>query len=304
MSSVEEYFIWTEAFNCVEILEPFLESFRTHHAHPIHVFTSPEEKALVPKIDGVRVLTPSDNWLTCILFCSSKRIAKGYTKGHLGTARLWSNIFRTRKEKILIHIDADTIFVGECIQPIIEEIKQGTDICGTRRPYFYRSYRKKGRDGKLLDKHPDLVNTDLLGIRNLSLPRRFSPLFTRNIRGKRPLRYPVVDFFDPITLSIAYGGGRLRYLDSPLQGSRGVNQLDSPIFMNRISFAAVGSGLNFFKNPKIVTSSGYRDFALSSFSLYSKYILDCDVGIPTLGDAELIQKISKLDKETWTLRNV
>ena len=303
MLSTKTVFIWTEAFNCVEILPPFLESFRAHHDLPIHVFTSKKEEEKVPRIKSVTVSDVSKNWISKLYLTSPKAISRGYKKGHLGTARIWSNIIRSRREDILIHLDADTVFLGECLSELIENVSAGYDVVGTRRPYFNRGYRKDGRDGRRLDKHPDVLNTDIIAFRRSAIPRRLSPLLTRRIRGKRPLRYPVIDYFDPIIFEMIRTGKKIGYLDSLDSGDRGFANPNSRIFQSRISFAAVGSGLNFHKNPHVETSPGYRAYALASYSLYAKYLLGIDTGIKTLENPDIENKLKKLDKSSWTLRS-
>jgi hypothetical protein len=71
-----------------------------------------------------------------------------------------------------------------------------------------------------------------------------------------------------------------------------------------ISFAAVGSGCNFYKNPQVQTSESYREFALASFSLYSKYLLDKEIGVNPLDSPYLVNLLEKLDKKTWTLNGI
>jgi hypothetical protein len=97
-------------------------------------------------------------------------------------------------------------------------------------------------------------------------------------------------------------GRKIKYIDSPDRGSSSLPNYDSEFFKNRISFAAVGSGLNFFKNPRVMTSPGYRDYALASYSLYAKYLLDQETGIKPLDNPEILEKLKRLDKSNWTLR--
>ena len=73
------------------------------------------------------------------------------------------------------------------------------------------------------------------------------------------------------------------------------------LLQSRISFAAVGSGLNFLKHPDIQTSPGYRAYAISSFALFSKYLLDYEIGAETLENPDLEAKLKKLNKDTWKL---
>jgi hypothetical protein len=111
----------------------------------------------------------------------------------------------------------------------------------------------------------------------------------------------VVDFFDPVLFQAINKKRRVLYVDSPERGTQSLPNFQSEIFSHRISFAAVGSGLNFFKNPEVNTSPGYRAYAISSYALYAKYLLDADLGIPTLDNPEIEERLKILDQETWTL---
>ena len=297
----DEIFIWTEAFNCSEILPPFLKSFRKHHKFAINIATSKDEYEKLPNIEKMFLLPIENNLLSKISRTNEKGILGGFKKGHLGTARLWSNVIRNRREKYLIHLDADTIFLGDVISPIVNALNENYDFVGTRRPYLHRGYRTQGKDAERLDRHPDALNTDIIGMRRKAIPGRHSPLFSRWIRGKRPIRYPVVDFFDPVLFQAINKKRRVLYADSPERGTQSLPNFQSEIFSRRISFAAVGSGLNFFKNPEVNTSPGYRAYAISSYALYAKYLLDADLGIPTLDNSEIEERLKILDQETWTL---
>lgn len=303
MLSPKNIFIWTEAFNCTEILPPFLESFRKHHDLPLNVVVGDDESHLVPKISGVKALTLGSNLRSIFYKNSEPQIKKGYRLGHLGTARIWSRLIQERKEEFFIHLDADTVFLSDTVNHLISNLESGFDFVGTRRPYRNRGYRLTGKDAAKLNNHPDVLNTDFIGFRRRAIGNRYSPLLTRWIRGKRPLRYPVVDFFDPVLIKAISRGFRILYIDSPDDGNHALPNFDSEFFKNRISFAAVGSGLNFFKNPGVETSPGYKSYALSSFALYSKHLLDSDIDIPVLDNPEILAKLMRLDKKSWTLRN-
>jgi len=302
MSQGKSAFIWTEAYNCVEILPPFLKSFREHHNLGINVIVAKSEADLVPKIEGVNALTLEPNFKSNLLRNSEKHVSLGYKSGHLGTARIWSYLIQNRSEEFFVHLDADTVFLAESVSALIDRLKRGYDFVGTRRPYKNRGYRLEGRDGTLLDKRPDALNTDFLAFRPSAISSRHSPLLTRWIRGKRPIRYPVVDFFDPIIFRALSQGRKISYIDSPDVGSSSLPNYESEFFKNRISFAAVGSGLNFLKNPSVQTSPGYREYALASYSLYAKYLLDQETGIDPLDNPEILEKLKRLDKPSWTLK--
>ena len=297
----DDFFIWTEAYNCAEILPPFLESFRKHHNFPIYIATSREEFDELPKIAGVSLLPVKNSLLSLINYTNSRAIRRGFKSGHLGTARIWSYIIQNRREKFLIHLDADTVFLGEVVTRLLEGLRSDYDFVGTRRPYLHRGYRTTGRDARLLDRRPDALNTDIIGFRRDAVPGRYSPLLTRWIRGKRPLRYPVVDYFDPVLFRAIDRNKKVLYLDSPERGTQSTPNHKADVHLNRISFAAVGSGVNFHKHPEIETSPGYRSYAISSFALYSKYLLNRDIGENTLDNPEIENKLKKLNKKTWKL---
>ena len=63
MKSLKSYFIWTEAFNCGEILNPMLASFLKHHDFPIHVFASDSDFQEVDVKSHLLVHNPYPNKL-------------------------------------------------------------------------------------------------------------------------------------------------------------------------------------------------------------------------------------------------
>ena len=58
-----------------------------------------------------------------------EKILKGYKKGHKGTAILWDYLINSRTEKILIHLDSDTIFLNDIVTDLIHAIdNEGNSI--------------------------------------------------------------------------------------------------------------------------------------------------------------------------------
>jgi hypothetical protein len=94
---------------------------------------------------------------------------------------------------------------------------------------------------------------------------------------------------------------KVLYLDSPFDGFSSQTNFDSDFMQQRISFSAVGSGINFYKNPDVSIPAGYRSYALASFSLYSKYVLGQDLEVEPLSHEDLENKLIALDKEHWIL---
>ncbi len=294
-------FVWTEAFNCGEILPPMISSYLQHHDLPIHVYGTKNDLSYLnveSKLLRKELLSENEKYKKI-----EKKVLKGYKNGHLGTAILWKFLISTRPEDIFIHIDSDTVFVNNGIKEIIEALKQKDfSIAGSRRPYRHRHYRLNGKDHETLNNMPDAVNTDCFGFKTDLIKKRPKFLLKRKILGKRTSFVPNIDFFDPITFEIIGQGGKICYLDSPDEGAHSKPNKQSSFFQSRISFAAVGSGSNFFKNPNVNTSVGYRNFALKSYSLYAKKLLNIDTGLELLNDQEIEEKLSRLDKANWTLR--
>lgn len=296
-----EIFVWTEAFNCSEILDPMLDSYLTHHNHTIHVYATQNDfKKVETTSKLIKREVFSKEGIKGKIF--EKILLNKFKKGHSGTAHLWAHLIRTRKEKVFLHLDADNIFVKETLNDLIDSVlKDGYSLAGSRRPYKFRVYRKNGKDADNLSLRPDVVNTDCFAF-NTDYITKFPKFWLRRkINGKRISLKPVVDFFDPVSFEIISKGGKVKYMDSNEKGSSSITDFSSDFMQKRISFAAVGSGINIYKNPNIKTSEGYARFALASYSLYSKEILGVDLGIESLGDMELISKLSRLNKKTWIL---
>lgn len=294
-------FIWTEAFNCGEILNPMLSSYIKHHSHPIHIFGSKEDFREVT-IKSDLIIFENLRKKTKFFSISEYKVLNGYKKGHEGTAILWEHIINSRNERILIHLDSDTIFLNDVVTDLVYAIQdEGYHIAGSRRAYKHRNYRREGRDGQKLDLRPDCVNTDCFAFTKEYFRKHPRFWLKRKILGKRVSLKPVVDFFDPITFEIIKNGGRIKFMDSPDQSISSIINHESEFMKNRISFAAVGSGCNFYKNGSDGIPNGYSNFALSSYSLYSSYLLHKDIGIPHLNDLSLLSKIKKLDQRNWIL---
>jgi hypothetical protein len=297
-----EAFIWTEAFNCGEILQPMLTSYVKHNKHPIHVYGTINDLNEI-SINSELVIPHSLESERYLLKSVEYRILKGYKRGHLGTATLWEYLINTRQENIFIHLDADTIFLGDSVTDLINTIAiEGYAIAGSRRPYKNRPYRKNGKGSKRLDLYPDAVNTDCFAFNSIFIRKHPAVLLRRKILGRRTSLLPVIDFFDPVTFDIIKRGGKIKYMDSPGDGFHSSLNLESNFIKSRISFAAVGSGCNFFKNGHIGIPEGYASFALQSYSLYASHFLEKNIGIPKLSNDYLLKQLEKLDKINWILK--
>jgi hypothetical protein len=297
----KDLFVWTEAFNCGEILNPMVSSYLKHNNQPLNIFATEEDfKHLT--ITSNLILKHNLDSVT-LRFISNEnlesKILNDYQNGHKGTSRLWSYIIKSNRDKYLLHIDADTIILADVISDLYSAIKnENYSIAGSRRPYKMRTYRLSETK---LDSLPDLVNTDCF----IFDPRKISIYpswyLRRKIFGKRPILHPSIDFFDPISFEIIRKKGRIKYMDSEIQNSVGLTNMTSNFMTKRISFAAVGSGLNFYKNKNTNVPEGYKKFALSSYSLFAQYVLKTHIPIPPLENNELIEKLKRLDIEEWEL---
>jgi hypothetical protein len=299
--SKADVFIWTEAYNCGPLLDAFLDSYFKHNTQEINVFCKSSDLSTnLKKYD--RVIFHNSETIPSFSKTES-RILNNYLNGHKGTATLWSYLIKKRPEKYLLHLDADTIFLGEILNNLIDIIVEGNySIVGTRRPYLMRSYRKVGLDSKLLNLRPDAVNTDYFIFDRQKLAKYNIRILERMVVGKRTSFLPIVDFFDPATFKLANYRNGIYYIDSPQDGAKANSNPLHESFTKRISFAAVGSGMNFWNHPQIDIPTGYKDFALSSYSLYSKYILGAELNYPVLKDPLIIEKLEKLDRASWTLK--
>ena len=302
---MRDLFIWTECFNCPELIRPVSLSFMKHHPNlELNVFCFEDESERVRASGNTVIRKLGESNRLAIYRRDEKGIRYGYkTKSHLGTARAWANIIHSYPAKFYIHLDSDQIFLGDLLTEMIEKLMSGFDVVGTRRPYFHRGYRKSGKDGAWLDLRQDSVNTDLLGISRKVIGNLWSPIAVRKIRGRRTTLKPVVDFFDPVFFSAISGGSTVFYLDSENQIPVGKSNENSRFYTDRLVFAAVGSGANFWTNPESISSPGYKEYALQSYSLWRKWIESAPIPYKTLEAPELESRLIRLDQETWTLKS-
>jgi len=295
-----------EALGCAEILKPSLLSYLAHHEQELHVIVYENEREFIPLDNRLIVLAIKEDSLyegLDSLEVSATNLREAFQKGHNGTALLWSKIISMRKEDYLVHLDADTIFLDDVVTPILTKLNQGFGIVGTRRLYRNSSFRRKKLEKLLLHFRRDAISTHCFGFNKerISLDKTKLTQFI-NGQGRNRISqriFPVVDFFDRLTFNIARNGG-IYYLDSSNQERHGVYEIKNEFEDKMISFAAVGSGCAFYKNPKAVSSQSYREFALASYSLYSRALLDKEIEVEPLHDPILLEKLARLDTKNWS----
>lgn len=295
-------FVWTEALGCGEILLPCLGSYVAHHDSPIHVYIYDDDLSKVPIHPLIipQVVTdtkPIDGILKSTL-------VEAYKFGHRGTATLWASLISNRSEDFMIHLDSDSIFLADVVTPIIDKLQNGFGAVGTRRPYRYRQNRKFNYFSFVHHFQPDALNTHCFGFNRTKIVVNQNILIGL-IEGRARNRlisrlYPIIDFFDRVTFYLRSKSG-IYYLDSKSQSKSGHHDRNGAIESSMISFAAVGSGCAYYKNPESSTSESYKDFAIRSYSLYSAFLLGKKIDYPMLDSPFLVGQIQKLDKSTWKL---
>lgn len=292
-------YIWTEALGCGEILPPMLASYLHHHNLPIHVFIYGEDLEYLPEDNRVIPLLITDSKNSII---ERSVLENAFLTGHAGTALLWARIIQTVKNRNLIHLDADTVFTGNVTNLLLQN-KQKAAVVGSRRPYRKSSARKGMRKLQLRFR-PDAVNThcflfdpELLDLDEMSM---VNSILAKDRSFLDKIFRPVIDFFDPVTFQLRKTGG-IYYMDSAHQGKHGGYSREGELESRMISFSAVGSGSSIYKGKSTVSSETYREFALQSYSLYSKHLLDKVIDSPILDSKFLHEKLNRLNKKNWSL---
>lgn len=310
-----DYFIWTEAIGCGEILPPFLDSYAKHHSTPIHVIGYkrdleflPDSKLFIPFEIGEDAKYQAGKLTArgAKLATSQRLVSSAYDSGHSGTALVWALLIAERPEKIMLHLDADTVFLGNVVEPVLAIAQKGYGVIGTRRCYRNSKANKSGWQRIATHFMADTVNTHLFAFRRDLLTEEIEDL-RELIRGAHPNRilgvlFPVIDFFDRVTFRLKRRAG-VFYLDSEDQGKHGHHSHSTPLESRMITFSAVGSGLAFSRNPGAKVPESYKDYALRSYSLYANNLLESGFDYPQLENPWVRGQLAKLDKKTWTLRD-
>jgi hypothetical protein len=131
-----------------------------------------------------------------------KDLRDAYQHGHEGTAFLWAKIIANRTEDFLLHLDSDTVFLGDVVSPIIAQLESGYGVVGTRRPYKeqVRNGNVKGYRRFQFYFYRDAVNTYAFGFDRRSIKLKSFQDIQDKIRAKYSSRilqriFPVIDFF-------------------------------------------------------------------------------------------------------------
>jgi len=322
----KDTFVWTEVYNCGEIGAVAISSFLKHHPDMVvHVYGAAEDLAFIPEVPTVRkVLLPSDcsskfsSWLWRMLGIGKPSITesylkKGFSQGHLGTARLWSYLIACRPETKMIHFDSDIVFLGDMVTEVQKRLDT-YDLVGPVRNY------KHNQNGLDYVRHlADLTQTCCFGFNKSKInSHRFSELVKMSLGSYNPKGHPVIDFFDPIMFEILGNQGNIFFLDHDevggcnLQGSRqnaftAINDFETPFKIDfgskLIHFSAVGSGLNIYSNKVVRIPESYRQYALDRYALFAQVFYGRDIGIDLSPYDLLIDHLNRIDMEQWIYKN-
>ena len=296
----KEIYIWTEALGCGEILPPMLASFLHHHDRNINVFVYEEDLIYLPSDPRVIPQVISTGRSTLI---NRFELERAFTEGHEGTALLWAHIIEEHLQKRLIHLDADSIFLGDVVTQLLS-VEGDFAVIGSRRPYRFSKARNSLRKLQLFFM-PDAVNTHCFLFEPSTLSLEISEMKRLILARQRTffekLMHPILDFFDPITFKLRKDG-RIYYMDSENQSQHGDYSRFGTLESKMISFSAVGSGSAIYNGKTIVASESYKKFALASFALYSKFLLGKDLNLEMLESSFLVEKLENLNMESWELR--
>lgn len=266
----QSLFIFTELYRCGKVGRIALKSFCYHHPNtPVHVFCTEEDIFWLGEHPNV-IVENSAAW---------KHVQKGFDQGHSGTARLWSEVIRSRPETYIIHFDSDVIFLAECLSDITSKFNEGFDLVGS-----IRNYRHNPNNRDDVRHLPDLCQTAFFGFNRKKITRFPRYLLRRMCKGTfNPYFHPVIDFFDPVMFDIIRNGGRVFHLSQEDYGGcdyygkrRGgpYPTLNTSLDIGKkfIHFSSVESGMNFYEHAEHISNvpESYKSHALERYALFCR----------------------------------
>ena len=263
---MNDFFIFTEAYNCADILNNCLKSFYKYHSDTVHVYGTKKD------------LDELDN------FCLIKKIEIPlnsmidlfYSQGHMGTAAIFAqSILYDSPCNHIIHFDSDLIFKQECISHIKEKLQNGYSLVGPPRPY---KHNLNGRDD--IRHLEDVVATCFFGFDKTKITIDNFIELTHSINGRNFNGQPTLDFFDYVSFLILHNNGKPFYLNTDDVGGpdRFGNRDNKHGTINKdidfgdwfTHFAGIGSGSRIYKKGLQNSSRGYGEWALKRYALYKK----------------------------------
>lgn len=279
-----DIFIFSECVNCPEIGYVAYKSFKEKYPDLIlNLYLCSED------YDFLKNKLSSRNLNYYILPDEFKLLF--FESGHLGTSKLWSYIILNDNiPNKVIHFDSDIYFrKNNLLNDIISKLER-YDIVGPPRPY------KKNMNGRNdLDHLPDLVQTFCFGFNKnkINLDNVNKKELYKHIQGKTFDNEPILDFFDPISRNII-NSGEIYIINSDtvggvcnLKGNRnnkyGMFNHWFDVGDEIIHFAAVGSGINFYKSKKknktINVPQSYVDYAINHYYLWRYFFEDNSINL-------------------------
>lgn len=270
-----EPFIFTEAFNCGELIKPFVESYTKYNDRPIHVFLSEHDMKGCSEYLNHSLIIP-------VNLSEDKRFSALWDYGHAGTAMCFTHVIKNIvKNGLCIHIDSDVLFRDNCVDEIYTSLLQGFSLVGPTRPY------KNNRNGRTDLIGPDLIATCCFGMDCGKIPDYTFDVLHKMCQGYyNPTGEPILDFFDPVSMSVLKNGGSIKYLSNKDYGGPDeYGSLDNGYESNKhidfgnkfIHFAGVGSGCAVANGRSTKCHSGYGQWATKRWLLYSKIVFDSTI---------------------------
>ena len=319
---MQETFVWTEVFNCGELGAVCLESYLAHHSLPVHVYGFREDLSQIADHPLIAKICPESGlsgacrhflWTKLGLghpTLTEKALRSGFACGHLGTARLWAHLIQSRTEPHMVHFDSDIVFLGSIVNDIVDRLKHFS-IVGP-----VRNYKNNPCNRPDVTHLADLSQTCCFGFDRRKIDMHGAKELILMCQGAyNPKGHPVIDFFDPVMFEILGNAGTIAFLPHDevggcdLAGSRdnayaALNNFPTPFkidFGSKIMhFSAVGSGCNAYHNRNVNIPQQYRQYAIDRYALYSKSLLDKDIGVDLKDYSILLEHLEKIDKENWT----
>lgn len=319
---ISDAFVWTEVFNCGEIGRIALLSYLAHHRNlPVHVFGFSDDLDEIPDHPLLRKQTFPSGFASHLHHLvwsragignpvlTEEALRHGFSRGHLGTARLWAYLILAREERLLVHFDSDVVFLGPLVHDVLNRLERASLVGQVRA---YRNNPNKRDDVRHLN---DLTQTCCFGFDREKVDQhRFNELVQMCLGTYNPKGHPVIDFFDPVMFEILGNGGGVDFLPHDaaggcnLDGSRNnafaeINDFDTPFKIDFgsqfVHFSAVGSGMNIHRNRTVRMPESYRQYALDRYALYAKIFLGRDIGVDLKDYENLIDFLKRIDTVSW-----
>jgi len=257
--------IFTEIVGVAEIGEVMLKSYLEYHTDPICVYCSEADRDYLSKSINSDVVKYN---------IVNEDIISAYQQGHLGTAKIYGEILSDRFVEDVIHIDSDVVFKKESISLVKTKLNEGYALVGPMR-----RYKENPNNRPDCEYRENVVQTFLFGFKKSYVTARNKHLFTSMVVGNSIDGQPVIDFFDPVSFDILQNGGKIYHLPRQKVGGFSETGSDSNIgnFINcdleygenLIHFAGIGSGFFRYKGNAPHMSSGYADWAVERYKMFS-----------------------------------